>query len=271
MEQQLTGGAARPNGEPIMRRVRDLGDLTTQPVSLGWRLKNFLQNRRKTVGQVTAAQVTGRLFGFSSMVARLDGRVYRPNWAALAPEQALKLKVLLQARVDLTAAQVSDLLCELGGYLDVRDLPRYFGGQVLDYGVLSQRLVTDAGVAFLVDAIQGLVEPEILKYHGYGTGTGSEAQGDTALGTELTTEYASNNTRPTGSLTEGASANIFRTVGTLSPDTGGTLAITEHGVFSQAANSGGTLLDRSKFSAINLVAASDSLQTTYDLTVTAGG
>lgn len=137
----------------------------------------------------------------------------------------------------------------------------------LDLGVISARVVTDTGVAFIVDAFQNSTELENMKYHGFGTGTTNEAAAQTALVTELTTEYATDNTRPTGSLTEGATANIFRTVGTLSPDA--SVAITEHGIFSQAANSGGTLLDRSKFSAINLVSG-DSLQITYDLTLTSG-
>lgn len=141
-------------------------------------------------------------------------------------------------------------------------------GTFTDYGVVSRRVVTTAGVNFLVDALQGTVEPEILRFHGFGTGTTAEAVGDTALVTELTTQYAVDNTRPTGTLTEGASANIFRTVATLSPDTGGTIAVTEHGVFS--ANAAGTLLDRSVFTAVNVVAGSDSLQATYDLTIAAG-
>ena len=86
--------------------------------------------------------------------------------------------------------------------------------------------------------------------------------------TELTTQYATDSTRPTGSQTEGASANIYRSVGTLSPDSGGTIAITEHGLFS--APSSTTLWDRSLFSAVNVVAASDSLQATYDCTFPAG-
>ena len=156
-------------------------------------------------------------------------------------------------------------------------LPHFYGqlsavrihpnGQWEDYGLLSLRVVTTAGVNFLVDALQGSVEPEILKYHGIGTGTNAEASGDTALQTELTTQYNPNDTRATGSLTEGASANIFRTVGTNTVDA--SVAITEHGIFSQAATGGGTLLDRSVFSAINL-ASGDSLQTTYDLTLSAG-
>lgn len=144
-------------------------------------------------------------------------------------------------------------------------------GTETDYGVVSRRLVTTAGVNYLVDAFQGTTEPENLKFHGFGTGTNAEATGDTALQTEETTQYNPDNTRPTGSTTEGASANIYRTVGTYSPDSGGTRAITEHGVFSQAATGGGTLLDRSVFSAVNLVAGSDSLQATYELTLTAGG
>jgi hypothetical protein len=144
-------------------------------------------------------------------------------------------------------------------------------GRVLDLGLISTRVVTDAGVQFLVDALQNLTEPENLKFHGFGTGGTAEAASQTALVTELTTEYATDNTRPTGSLTEGASANIFRTVATLSPDGAGTLAITEHGIFSQAATGGGTMLDRSLFSAINLTRGSDSLQTTYDLTIPSGG
>jgi hypothetical protein len=140
----------------------------------------------------------------------------------------------------------------------------------VDYGVVGYKVVTTAGVGYIVDAFQNSVELEDMKYHGYGTGTTAEASGDTALVTELTTQYATDNVRPTGTTTEGASANIYRTVATLSPNAGGTIAITEHGVFSQAATGGGVLLDRTVFSAINLVASSDSLQTTYELTLTAG-
>jgi hypothetical protein len=147
---------------------------------------------------------------------------------------------------------------------------RHADGTVTDFGVVSRRVVTTAGVGFIVDAFQNLVELENLKFHGFGTGTTAEASGDTALVTELTTEYATDNTRPTGTTTEGASANIYRTVATLSPNAGGTIAITEHGIFDQAANSGGVLLDRSVFSAVNLVASADSLQATYELTLAAG-
>lgn len=142
-----------------------------------------------------------------------------------------------------------------------------YDGEVVELGLASMRVVTTAGVNFLVDALQNIVEPEILKFHGIGTGTNSEASGDTALQTESTTALNPDSTRATGSLTEGASANIFRTVGTNTVDA--SVACTEHGILSQAATGGGTLLDRSVFSVVNL-ASGDSLQSTYDFTITAG-
>lgn len=142
-------------------------------------------------------------------------------------------------------------------------------GQRIEYGVASLQKVTTAAVAYiatrLVDANTSI---GAFDFHGYGTGTNAEDNTDTALQTEMTTQYASDNVRPTGTPTN-PSANVYQTVATFSPDSGGTIAITEHGVFSQAATGGGTLLDRSVFSAINLVAGSDSLQSTYQLTLAA--
>jgi hypothetical protein len=269
-----TGGDARPSGAVSLSRSRDLGDLQSSSgikrAPLLWRIKNALE-RKRGASAVFGASIVGRLMHVSTFTSSLQAAVYRPDWASLSTEQALKLKVLLCARVELAQQQIDAMLSELGGYVDVRELSRSFGGDVTWFGCVSTRVVTTAGVGFIVDAFQNLVELENMKYHGFGTGTNAEASADTALQTEETTQYATDNTRPTGSLTEGASANIFRTVGTYSPDSGGTRAITEHGIFSQAATGGGTLLDRSVFSAVNLVAGADSLQTTYDLTCTAGG
>lgn len=139
-------------------------------------------------------------------------------------------------------------------------------GRVVDYGLASLRVVTDNGVGYIVDAFQNLVELENMKYHGIGTGTNAEAASNTALQTELSTAYNPDSTRATGSTTESA-ANVYRTVGTNTVD--GSAAVTEHGIFSQAATGGGVLLDRSVFSAVNL-ANGDSLQTTYDLTFSSG-
>ena len=140
-------------------------------------------------------------------------------------------------------------------------------GRVEDLGIVRRKVVTTTGVGFIVDAFQNLVEMEIMKYHGIGTGTTAEAVGDTALGTELTTQYNPDNTRATGTTVEGASANVYRTVGTNTVDAA--VSITEHGILSQAATGGGVLLDRSVFTAMAL-ASGDGLQSTYDHTLTAG-
>jgi hypothetical protein len=136
-------------------------------------------------------------------------------------------------------------------------------------GEVGRKLITDAGVGFLVDAWQNSVELENMKYHALGTGSTAEAQGDTALVTELTTEYTGN-VRATGTTTEGATANIFRTVATNTLDGTPGAALREHGLLSQAATGGGVLWDRTVYAAITL-SSGDGLQSQYDMTATAGG
>lgn len=144
-------------------------------------------------------------------------------------------------------------------------------GERVDYGLASLRVVTTAGVNYLVDGLQSAAtDVSLFKFHGFGTGAVAENASDTGLGTEFTTQYASDNIRPTGTQAEGASANIYRSVATFSPDSGGTLAVTEHGILSDADVGQGTLLDRTVFAAVNTVAGSDSIQSTYDLTLAAG-
>lgn len=131
-------------------------------------------------------------------------------------------------------------------------------GTRVDYGVLSRRVVTNAGVAFLVDAFQNLVEIEAMNWHASGTGAVAENVTDTTLGTET-------GSRVSGTQSEPA-ANQYRTLALIPYS--GTLAITEHGIFS--ANVVGTLWDRSVFAAINVLNL-DSIQFTYTLTVNSGG
>jgi hypothetical protein len=234
--------------------IRDLGNLHKRPfvyTPVMWRLLNLVTHRRRELGQLPV-KFLGQLPGMVTLQSSLEARVFRPH-------------------AELSLALREELRRLINSGIDLREVGRYFRGECLDYGVISTRVVTTAGVNFIVDAFQNTTEVENFKYHGYGTGTNAEASGDTALQTEETTQYATDNTRPTGSQGEGASANIYRTTATYSPDSGGTRAITEHGIFSQAATGGGTLLDRSVFSAINLVASADSLQTQYDLTMSAGG
>lgn len=143
------------------------------------------------------------------------------------------------------------------------------GPQIEDYGLLGTKVVTTTGCGFIVDAFQNLVELELMKFHGIGTGSGADAAADTALGTELTTEYNPNNTRATGSLAE-ASALVFQTVGTNTLDGTPGASLREHGIFSNATVGSGVLLDRTVFAAIAL-SSGDALQTDYRLALSAGG
>jgi hypothetical protein len=141
-------------------------------------------------------------------------------------------------------------------------------GEIQDYGLASCRVVTDAGVQFIVDAFQNLTELENMKYHAVGTSTSAEAAAQTALGTELTTQYSTSNTRPTGTLGEkSGDAKTYETTATVTVSSG--VAITEHGIFSAATSGTGVLLDRSQFAAVNL-ATGESLQATYQLTFPSG-
>jgi len=143
------------------------------------------------------------------------------------------------------------------GSLHVKLIKR--GGPVIDLGLASCRVVTTAFVNEMVDQLQA--EDSTwgdFKYHDSGVGTTAEAVGDTDM------ETTDGESRATGTQTENA-ANIYESVATISYTT--TKAITEHGVFN--ASTSGELMDRSVFSAVNVVNG-DSIQFTYRLTCTAG-
>lgn len=133
-------------------------------------------------------------------------------------------------------------------------------GSVLNYGLVSTKLVTTAFVNNMVDELQSVSEWGDYDYHDCGTGTTGAAVGDTAMETQY------GGARQSGTPGEGASANIYQSVGTISFT--GSLAITEHGLFNNLT--GATLMDRHTFAAIN-VGNGDSIEFTYELTCTAGG
>lgn len=139
-------------------------------------------------------------------------------------------------------------------------------GTWTDYGIVGYRVVTSAGVNFLVDDwTDSTTAITNMKYHGVGTGTTAENATDTAIETESTTVLNPDSTRATGTMTQ-PSANIQQSVGTLTFD--GSAAITEHGICS-AASGAYSLWDRTVFSAVNVVSG-DSIQFTYQCTLTAG-
>lgn len=147
---------------------------------------------------------------------------------------------------------------------------RLAGGEWVDYGIVGYRLVTDAGVGYLVDDFDnasGGADVSLFNFHGVGTGTTAEGAGDTALVTESTTILTSNSVRATGTRSQPA-ANQFRSTGVVSFDGSG--AITEHGLFTDADVGEGVLWDRTVFSAVN-VSSGESLSAQYTVTVNSGG
>ena len=131
---------------------------------------------------------------------------------------------------------------------------------VIDYGTLSNRLVTTQFVNFMVAQLQAeTTEWGDFKYHNAGLGvTGANI-------TDIAIETSDATTGATGSQTT-AGANIYMSVGTIAYTT--TKAITEHALMSSGTT--GTCMDRHVFAAIN-VANGDSIEFTYQLTCTAGG
>jgi len=140
-------------------------------------------------------------------------------------------------------------------------------GKFEDYGVVGYRVVTTEFVNHLSTCLQGTTTRfTTYKYHALGTGTGDEAVGDTALGTEITDGSPA---RGVGSQEAGASANIYKSISAaITMDA--SLAITEHGLLSAAYGDTDELMDRTKFAAINVVSG-DTITPTYQLTATAGG
>jgi len=129
-----------------------------------------------------------------------------------------------------------------------------------DLGVISRRIVTNAGVDYMAtEFFDGSILISLFNYHASGTGVGAELVTNTTLGTEVAARIAGTRTHP--------GVGLYRTVGLITY--AAPFAITEHGIFSQLAV-GGTLWDRSVFAAINVV-ASDSIEFTYTLTIVAGG
>jgi hypothetical protein len=128
-------------------------------------------------------------------------------------------------------------------------------GQVVDGNAVTN-LVVNAGKDFVVDRLQSLTgSPALMDYMAIGTGVTAAAAGDTTLQTEI-------GTRVQGALSQPTSTTD-RLISTFAA-ANGTGAITETGRLN--ASSAGTLLARTVFTVVNK-GASDSLQVTYDLTV----
>jgi hypothetical protein len=136
-------------------------------------------------------------------------------------------------------------------------------GKVIGKQTVLDKVVSTAFVNEIVDSLQGTSGPygtfDDYKYHATGTATADENVSDVALGAEV-------GARVIGSQEEGATANIYKSVGTITYT--GSYAITEHGLFN--ASSAGTLMDRTKFAAVPVING-DSIQFTFTIQFNAGG
>src|SRR5262245_267630 len=95
-------------------------------------------------------------------------------------------------------------------------------GRRINKGVLSRRLVTNAGVQFLRDCFTNTSEAENINFHDSGTSNTAENVADTTI-------TAAGPARVSGTQSTPAS-NQYRTVATISYTS--TLAIVEHGLFT---------------------------------------
>lgn len=237
-----TGGDLKPSGELIARK-------NTHKPSLSWRIRNrFRPSYWRGVLAHALADPLRQMTGAIAIVSQLEVTHIRLSDADRAEWLRRKAAGASEEELRLFSLNL---------------------GERIRYGVASRQVVTDAGVAYIVDDFDngaGSADVSLFNFHGCGTGTNAENVTDTALQTESTTILNPDSTRATGTRSQPA-ANQFRSVGTLTFDGSG--AITEHGLFTTSGTGTGVLLDRSVFSAIN-VASGDSIQFTYTITFPSG-
>jgi hypothetical protein len=137
-----------------------------------------------------------------------------------------------------------------------------------DYGIVSRKVVTTAGVNYLVDCWQNLQTLSTMRCHAIGTSANAENIADTGCVAEIATGTYTALVRATGTLEEGATANIFRSAGTNQVAAGVTLV--EHMLMNTNTRGLGTGWDRSVWGGTT-ISASDAILTRYDLTGNAGG
>lgn len=173
----------------------------------------------------------------------------------------------IRVRFNNFRAILNRKLCEAGfgggivnGWTEL-NIQHIRNGKVINRRRVLDRVVTNAFVNDIVDVLQGIAGSlgtiNAYKYHASGTGTTAEDIADTALAVEV-------GSRVVGTQVEG-NANQYKSVATITYS--GTYAITEHGLFN--ASTGGTLMDRTVFSPVNVISG-DSIVFTFQISFNAG-
>lgn len=146
------------------------------------------------------------------------------------------------------------------GFFIIRVFDR--NGNLKDYRIYKN-LVVDAGKSAVADLIGNVNAISPFEYIAIGTGTTAPASGDTALETELKRKAGSKSL-----VTTSVTNDTLQVQATFSSDDGlsGSSAVTESGVLN--ASTGGTLLARQTFSAVNVDWDNgDSIQVTWKIQV----
>jgi len=134
--------------------------------------------------------------------------------------------------------------------------------------VVKDKKVTDDFCEDIVDTMQASVAAfSTYKYHHSGIGAGAEGAAEDAL------VDPKENARVVGSQVDGASAKEYKSIATITYT--GSLAIIEHGLFNTAGAggppvTGGRMMDRTLFAAINVV-ATNAIEYTFTIAFTSGG
>lgn len=167
---------------------------------------------------------------------------------------------------------------------ELRLIKRTADGVIIDYGVVSYKMITTAGVNMLANDFAGVIGAEVsnLKYHGWGGVTGTtppataqvaESRTDNELKTPLVTTYQLANTISAPVVVGTSSSSTFTdpsyTTQYMNTFTQAAI-INEHVLASQPALSGATVWDRSVY-ANTPMAANESMTFQYVLTIQSGG
>lgn len=200
--------------------------------------------------------------GFSGQLTAKVNRAPRAPWSWRI-RNSLRWAFLWGWFVNLLARAFSRLTGIPTITADLRARLIRTSGEVIDFGIVSLRVVTDDGVAFLVDDWDDdTTDITTMNFHACGTDNTAENATDSDLGAESTTVTD----RVAGTKSQPA-ANQLRTIGTQSFT--GAAAVVEHGIFSVITEGSGVLWDRSVITVIN-VGNGDSIQWTYTCTISSG-
>ena len=186
-----------------------------------------------------------------------QNRLARSIRAGIIPEHTTELAEIFEA---LRRTRPKGIM-EIMGFLSVKVFrKRGYIWHMDDLGLVSCKKVTLAFANYLVDELQASnVAFSNFRFHDMGDSATAESNAHTAL-------QNSRETRVEGNQAENG-AGIYKSVATITATAGYT--VNEHGIFNIV--SAGIMLDRNLVPNAPVVIANDTVQFTYELTVTAGG